>query len=266
MKRWVTKILFIFLFIVYGAGNSLAENVVTMMGDPCSLPLATKLVEAYSAKNKEFKVEASTVGCMMGVYKAASGQADIGVSTQNGLKTNLPRGASNTIIAKAPIVMVVNKKNPVTNLTYNQLQDIYEGKITNWKEVGGKDIEIKNVMLEPCVRHTMSKKVIQYGKSISKLVPDKKVNPVKHTNVMVAENVGAIGQQLYGYETDDIKVISIDGILPNDKTVPEKYTFYEEYNIVTKVNPDSSIKKFIDFVKSDEGRKIILSMKHVPIN
>ena len=127
-------------------------------------------------------------------------------------------------------------------------------------------MEIKNVMLAPCVKHTMSKKVIKYGKSIPKLLPGKKVNPVKHTNVMVSENVGAMGQQLYGYETDDVKVLSIDGILPNEKTVPGKYTFYEEYNIVTKVNPDNSIKKFIEFVKSDEGRKIIVSMKHVPIN
>ena len=266
MKRWTTKILFTFLLTVYGAGNSLAENVVTMMGDPCSLPLVTKLAEAYSTRNNEFKVEASKVGCMMGVYKAANGQADIGVSTQNGLDANLPRGANNTIIAKAPIVLVVNKKNPVNNLTYDQIQDIYEGKITNWKELGGKDIEIENVMLAPCVKHTMSKKVIKYGKSISKLLPGKKVNPVKHTNVMVAENAGALGQQLYGYETDDIKVLSVGGVLPNEKTVPGEYTFYEEYNIVTKIKPDSSIEKFIEFAKSDEGRKIILSMKHVPIN
>ena len=266
MKRWTTKILFALFITISAAGNSQAEKIISMMGDPCSLPLAEKLLEAYSARNKEFKVEVSTVGCMMGVYRAANDQADIGVSTQNGLNANLPRGASNTVIAKAPIVLVVNQNNPVSNLSYKQLQDIYDGKITNWKELGGNDVEIENVMLEPCVRYTMSKKVISYDKDISKLVPGKKVNPVTHTNFMVEQNKGAIGQQLYGYETAEVKVLSIDGILPNDNTVPDKYTFYEEYNVVTRKNPSRSIKKFIDFTRSDEGKKIIRSMKHIPIS
>ena len=266
MKRLTTKI-FLALFLTRAvAGNSSAEKMISLMGDPCSLPLAEKLVEAYSAGNKEFKVEMTTVGCMMGVYNAANEQADIGVSTQNGLSSNLPRGAVNTVIAKAPIVLVVNKANPVNNLTYKQLQGIYDGKITNWKELGGADIEIENVMLEPCVRYTMSKKVISYDKDISKLAPGKKVNPVTHTNVMVELNKGAIGQQLYGYETDEVKVLSIDGIFPSEDTVPDKYTFYEEYNVVTSKEPASSIKKFIQFTKSAEGKKIISAMKHIPVS
>ena len=266
MKKWRAITLFTLLITISTVGISEAQKITTLMGDPCSLPLAEKLLEAYSAKDKNFKVEVTTVGCMMGVYKAVNDQADIGVSTQNGLNSNLPRGASNTIIAKAPIVLVVNKKNPINNLTYNQLQDIYDGKITNWKELGDDDLEIENVMLEPCVRYTMSKKVISYDQNLSKLRPEKKVNPVTHTNFMVEQNKGAIGQQLYGYETDEVKVLSIDGILPNEETVPDKYTFYEEYNVVTKKNPASSIEKFIEFTMSNEGKKIIRSMKHIPIS
>ncbi|MDT8318149.1 MAG: substrate-binding domain-containing protein [bacterium] len=266
MQKSTINILCTLLFTISAAANAYAGKVITMMGDPCSLPLAEKLVAAYSAKDKTFKVEVATVGCMMGVYRAANNEADIGVSTQNGLDSNLPRGASNTVIAKAPIVLVVNRENRVNNLTYKQLQDIYDGKIRNWKEVGGDDVEIENVMLEPCVRYTMSKKVISYDKEISKLSPGKKVNPVTHTNVMVEQSIGAIGQQLYGYETPDVKILSIDGILPGEETVPDKYTFFEEYNVVTKKNPSASIKKFIEFARSDEGKKIIRSMKHIPVN
>ncbi len=244
--------------------SAMAGRTITIAGDPCSLPLAMNLAEAFSKKEPGFSVETKQVGCMLGVYQAANDRADIGVSTQNGLSANLPRGAVNTVLAKAPIVLIVNKKNPVNNLTYKQLQGIYSGKITNWKEVGGKDMEIRNVMLEPCVKHTMSKKVLPYNENISKLKPEKKVNPVIHTNRMVSENEGAMGQQLFGYEGSDVKVLSIDGVLPTEKTVPGSYTFYEEYNFVTPGEPEGIIREFLAFAESAEGRQIILDMKHIP--
>lgn len=246
------------------AGPSPAVEKITVAGDPCSVPLMAKLAEAYSHKNKEFKAEVSTFSCTLGVYNAASGEFDIGVSTQNGLASNLPKGAKNTVIAKSPIILIVHKSNPVNNLTYAQLQGIFSGKIQNWKEVGGRDMEIRNIMLEPCVRLTLSKQVIMYGKDIKELTPGKKVNPVTYTNKMVAENEGSIGQQIYGYESDDVKVLTIDGLLPDEKTLPAKYTFYQDYNVVTKGEPAGMIKELIQFASAPEGRKIIKSMNHIP--
>jgi phosphate transport system substrate-binding protein len=267
MKRLITScMLLLTLAALTMPGSALAAGSITIAGDPCSLPLAMKLADAYSRKDKTFKAEKKQVGCMLGVYQAANGDADIGVSTQNGLTSNLPRDGKNMILAKAPIVLVVNRDNRVNNLSYDQLQDIYSGKIKNWKEVGGSDLEIKNVMLEPCVKHTMSKKVAPYSDDISRLTPGEKVNPVTHTNKMVSEDKGAIGQQLYGYETDHVKVLSIDGVFPTEETVPGKYSFYEEYNFVTQGEPTGIIREFLRFALSDEGREIIRSLKHIPAN
>lgn len=247
-----------FLFPVYAG----AENI-KIAGDPCSVPLISKLVEGYAKKNKDFKAEVSAFSCTLGVYKAAEGEFDIGVSTQNGLSSNLPKGAVNTVITKSPIVLVVNRSNPVNNLTYKELQGIFSGKITNWKEVGGTDLEIKNVMLEPCVRHTLSKQVVMYG-NISTLAPEGKVNPVVYTNKMVTENAGAVGQQIYGYESPDVKVISIDGVFPGKNTLGKTYTFYQDFNIVTHGEPRGVIKDFIGFARTPEGKGILESMKHIP--
>jgi len=239
-----------------------AAVTVTIAGDPCSVPLIKKLAEAYTLKHSDFKAEISIFSCTLGVYKAAKGDFEIGVSTQNGLDSNLPRGAVNRVIAKSPIVLVVNMANPVNNLTYAELQAILSGSIKNWKEVGGRDMEIKNVMLEPCVRHTISKQVVMYGDNIATLTPGKKVNPVTYTNTMVAGNEGAMGQQIYGYDSPDVKVLTIDGVLPNEQTLGVSYTFYQDYNVVTKGEPSGEVKQFVDFVSSPEAAEVLRSMKH----
>lgn len=242
---------------------ALAGSAVTIAGDPCSVPLIKKLAEAYAAKHRDFKAEVSTFSCTLGVYKAAKGEFDMGVSTQNGLTSNLPKGATNRVVAKSPIVLIVNKANPVTNLTYAQLQGILSGTVKNWNEVGGEDAEIKNVMLEPCVRHTISKQVVMYGEDLATLKPEKKGNPVEYTNRLVADNESAIGEQIYGYESDDVKVLTIDGVLPDERTLGKTYTFYQDYNIVTKGEPGERVKGFIEFVSSPDASEVIKSMRHV---
>ncbi|MBI5587328.1 MAG: substrate-binding domain-containing protein [Deltaproteobacteria bacterium] len=245
-------------FTAAAAGNS-----VTIAADPCSAPLIQKLAEAYTLKHRDFKAEVSTFSCTLGVYKAAKGEFEIGVSTQNGLTSNLPKGAVNRVVAKSPIVLIVNRTNTVNNLSYRDLHGILSGNIKNWKEVGGKDLEIKNVMLEPCVRHTISKQVVMYGENLATLLPGKKVNPVTYTNTMVEENEGAIGQQIYGYDSGNVLVLTIDGALPDEKTLGKTYTFYQDYNIVTRGEPAGAAKEFIEFVSSPEASDVMKSMKHV---
>lgn len=267
MYKRLGKFVFVLIAVLALSPSTVfALAPLTIAGDPCSLPLVMKLAEAYSKRDKSFKAEAKQVGCMMGVYQAANGEAEIGVSTQNGLTSNLPKKGKNHILAKAPIVLVVNKANPINDIRYEQLQGIYSGKLKNWKELGGRDMEIENIMLAPCVKYTMSKKVAVYDKGITKLVPEKKGNPVMGTNTMVLENEGAIGQQLYGYESKDLKVLSVDGVYPTEKTVPDEYPYFEEYNFVTQGAPKGAVKALLDFAMSEEGKSVIRLMKHVPVN
>lgn len=250
------------VFVILNATAAFAADTeITIAGDPCSVPLAEELGAAFALENQEVKITVKSHPCMQGVYLSAEGAFSMGVSTQNGLSENLPQGAHNTVIARSPVVMVVNKKNPVNNVTSEQLKNIFSGKIKNWKELGGNDIEIKNVMLEPCVKHTMAKRVAPYGE-VSELKPEGKVNPVLYTNKLVSENEGAIGQQIYGYE-DGVKTLTIDNNLPDMN--PEKYRFYQDYNIVTQGAPAGTVKKYIEFALSPEGGKVISALKHVPL-
>lgn len=248
------------LFVAIGS----AAETITIAGDPCTVPLAEKLGAEFTKKTG-IDVKVESAACANGIYKASTGDVNIGVSAHEVDLKSLPLGTTNTIIAKAPTVILVNKGNPVNNLTLQQVKDILSGKVKNWKEVGGKEMEIKNVLLQPCTTTIFSKKTAPFGADIKRLVPEKKGNPVAGTNKLVEENEGAMGLQIYGYESPNLKVLTIDGHLPDEKTFPVKYGFYQDYNLITKGDPAGNVKAFIDFALSPEGQEIVSSMKHIRV-
>lgn len=253
----------LFSSIMYVQGVMAAE-AITIMGDPCTVPLAKRLGAAFTKKTgKNVAVEGAA--CAAGIYKASQGDVDIGVSTHDVVLTYLPAGTVNTVIAKAPTVVVVHKNNPVNDLKLQQLKGILSGKIKNWKEVGGNDVEIKNVLLQPCTTTIFAKGSAPFGKDIKRLAPEKPGDPVEQTNKLVEENEGAMGLQIYGYESTNIKVLSVNGYLPDGKTFPSKYDFYQDYNVVTRESSSSDIKAFVDFALSPEGQEIVASLKHIGV-
>lgn len=265
MKKYVLvsfATLFSSIICVQGV---LAGEAVTIMGDPCTVPLAKKLGEAFTKKTGK-SVEVEGASCGAGIYKASQGNADIGVSTHEVVLTYLPAGTVNTVIAKAPTVVLVNKNNPVNDLKLEQLRDILSGKIKNWKEVGGSDLEIKNVLLQPCTTTIFPKRSAPFGKDIKRLSLEKPGDPVAGTNKLVEENEGAMGLQIYGYESANVKVLTVDGFLPDNKTFPSKYDFYQDYNVITRGDAKSDTKAFVEFALSSEGQEVVASMKHIGVN
>ena len=250
--------------LIMCAQGAMAGGAITIAGDPCTVPLAKKLGEAFTRKTGK-SVEIDGAACGSGIYKASQGDVDIGVSTHEVVLSYLPAGTVNTVIAKAPTVVVVNKNNPVNDLKLQQLKGILSGKIKNWKEVGGGDIEIKNVLLQPCTTTIFAKRSAPFGKEIKRLTPEKPMNPVEGTNKLVEENEGAMGLQIYGYESPNVKVLTVDGYLPDAKTFPSKYDFYQDYNVITRQGASSDIKAFVDFALSPEGQEIVASLKHIGV-
>ena len=127
-------------------------------------------------------------------------------------------------------------------------------------------MDIKNVLLAPCVTETMSHQAEHFGHDINKLIPEKPANPVAQTNELVERDEAAIGPQLVGSETPGVKVLTIDGVLPDEKTMGTSYNYFENYNMITKGAPAGAVKEYIEFAQSPEGDRILASMKHVPLH
>ncbi len=266
-ERRMSHFVAMMILVIGSAANALAAEKIVIAGDPCTVPVAQKLGEAFTAETG-VEVEVRQGSCRSGVSNVVDGKADIGVSTFNFGQGQLPTTLHKVVIGKAPIIFVVNKDNQIDSITREQAEGIMSGAIRNWKEVGGNDLPIENVYLQPCVLETMAHETNATGKvdGLRKIVPAKKGNPMTGTNMIVSKNKGAIGLQLYGYESDTVKVLKIDGVLPAPENLPGAYSYYEDFNIITGSAPAGAIKEFIEFTLGEEGKAILLSWKHIPEN
>lgn len=165
-------------------------------------------------------------------------------------------------------VFFVNKSNPVESLTIEQLHDIYSGKITNWKEVGGSDLEII-----PYQRTEGSGS--QNG--MYRYIIDQDEIMEAPTQLIAAEmgdiidavafydnSEGAIGYSYYYYVanmhySDDIKLVAIDGITPGEDTIADgTYPIINQsFAIIRDDTPEDSIcRKIIEWITSEEGQQL----------
>lgn len=165
-------------------------------------------------------------------------------------------------------VFFVNKDNPVNSLTVDQLHDIYAGKITNWKEVGGNDEEI--IAYQRTEGSGSQTGIYRF------VIPKEEIMPAPTEKVMgdmagiidvVADyenGMGAIGYSYYYYVanmhySDQIKLIAIDGVMPSDLTISNgTYPLLNQSQVIIRADEpeDSILRDIIDWITSEEGQKL----------
>ncbi len=180
-------------------------------------------------------------------------------------------------VAKEGFVFVVNAKNPVESLTQEQLRDIYSGKITNWKEVGGNDEEIiayqrnqdsgsQNYMTKfmgdtPLMDAPIEKR----PGSMSGLMDVIAVND--YAEQSIGYSVYAYAADMYG-NGDEIKFLAIDGVAPNKATMASgEYPLLSENFAIFRASEaeDSPVRKLCDWIVSDEGQTAVASAGYVTV-
>lgn len=173
-------------------------------------------------------------------------------------------------------VFIVNKDNPVNNLTFDQVQKIYTGEITNWSEVGGNDTPIipyqrptgsgsQTAMLSLVMKdkEIITPETIQVRGEMGELIDA----VAEYDN---AEN--AIGYSYFYYvntmyKRDTIKMLSIDGVKPSIDTIKSgEYPIYTNGFIVTRSDTNENTLKWVEAVLSERGSKIIEDLGYVPVN
>lgn len=241
------------------SGNA-SENKsakITISGSTSVGPTMEVLAEEYE-KNNDVKIEVQQVGSSAGIKNTIDGTSNLGMSSRD-LKDEEKQNLDETQIAIDGIAVITNKANKVSDLTMNQVKDIFMGKITNWKEVGGKDAPIVVVSREEGsgTRYGFQEIV---GFESENLTKDAQIcdgsGNVKST---VEGNENAVAYISFGYLGDTINDVKIDGIKANDdNVVANKYAISRPFLIVNKKDGlrDES-KAFIDFIMSEDGQNII---------
>lgn len=267
MKKNTKRIILVIVIILVLAGAYLAINSgsskVEIVGSTSVQPVAEKLVEKYKETHPDAQINVQGGGSSVGIKSAQDGTADIGTSSK-ALKKNESQGLTQIPLGQDGIVIAVNTKNSVDGVTSEQLKDIFSGKITNWKEVGGSDGKINVIRREDGSGTLDAFESIVMGKDTkikSDAVVQSSTEAVKQS-VKTDEN--AIGFVSYAHMSSDVKALKIDGVSPSDDTIADgSYKLQRPFLFLVKGTPNQATQDFLNFVNSSEGQKVLKDEKIV---
>jgi len=252
-------------------GTTFAAESIVIKGSTTVLPIAQAALEAYMKTNKGVQISLSGAGSGDGIKALIDNTTDIANSSREIKKEEIDLAAAKGVkplahvIAYDAIIPVVNPKNKVKGLSIDQLSQIYQGKITNWKEVGGDDLKIVVISRDSSSGtfeswdHFIMKKV--------KVTPRAQMLASNGAIVTaVANNKYAIGYLGMGYVNKSVKGLSVNDITATAATALSKqYLLSRELYMYTNGEPTGEVAKFIAFVKGPEGQKIVAKEGFVPL-
>jgi phosphate transport system substrate-binding protein len=228
------------------------EGKVSASGSTALLPFLKAAQEDFQKQNAKVTVNISGGGSFTGQNQVASGAVDIG-NSDVALQASLnDKGLVEHKLVGIPFVFIANPSVTVDSLTEQQYIDILTGKITNWKDVGGKDekITILSRAKSSGSRATIEQVVLK-GKSITDNVVIQDSNGALRT--AVASTPGAIGYVDAAYVDKTVKGLKYNGVeysVANATT--GKYPVYTFGRMFTKGQPTGAVKAFIDYATSKE--------------
>jgi phosphate transport system substrate-binding protein len=252
-------------------------------GSDTMVNLGQAWAEAFMKKNPRVSIAVTGGGSGTGIAALISNTCDIAELSRELKPEEIRQSREKGIepdqitVALDGLAVVVHPANPISRLTLNQLAMIFSGTITNWKEVSGSDLPI--VVLSREVNsgtHVYFKEhVLRQGKSESRVEFAANALMLPSSQAIadeVAQNPGAIGYFGMGYTSPKQKVLAIARdaasayIQPTQETVVSgAYPISRPLLMVSKGQPGGLVARFIDFVLSAEGQRIVTRLDFVPV-
>ena len=247
------------------ADTQTGGSLVTISGSTSVGPLAEKLAMKYEEEN-DVKIEVNQIVSAAGVTSAISGVSPIGMSSRDLKQEEKDSNLQELIIAYDGIVVVAHPSNPVKDLTMEQVRRIFTGEITNWKEVGGKDMEIVVVSREDgSGSRDAFQEIVGYesGQLIKNAIVASGNGNIKTT---VAMNKHAIGFISFEYVDESVSTMDINGVQAKAENVlAGQYELSRPFLFVHKEDVPESAKQFMEFILTPEGQKIVESAGAIPL-
>jgi phosphate transport system substrate-binding protein len=245
--------------------------------------LALAWADQYQKVSPDVSISVSGGGSGTGIASLINGTTDIANASRKIKKEEIDEAVKSGknpvefIVARDAIAVIVNKQNPITRLTLQQISDIYSGKFTNWSQLGGEDRPIVRVSRETnSGTHVyFLEQVLRLGQPDNKTLfsPDTLLLPSSEGIMSeVRQNPNAIGYDGLGYVTDEVKVIAIARdsqgayVVPSVDSVNDgSYPIARDLYIYTAGQPAADIQQYLDWIVSPEGQNIVIGNGFVPI-
>ena len=260
------------------SGNNAASSASSASGGELTGSVATDgstsmksvigaLGEAFQNANSGVTFTYNPTGSGSGIQAVSEGRCDIGLASRSLKDDEKSSGLTETVLAYDGIAVVVSPENPVSDLTLQQIADIYTGKITNWKDVGGNDAEIVLIGREAgsgtrdgFESITGTEEACQYRQELTS---------TGDVIATVSQNPNAIGYASLSAVQDTVKALSVGGVAPSEDTVKDgTYVIQRPFVLVTKdgVTLSPAAQAFLDYALSAETAPIIAQAGAVAAN
>ena len=248
------------------SGGELTGSVATD-GSTSMKSVIGALGESFQNANSGVTFPYNPTGPGPGIQAVSEGRCDIGLASRSLKDDEKSSGLTETVLAYDGIAVVVSPENPVSDLTIEQIADIYTGKITNWSEVGGNDAEIVLIGREAgsgtrdgFESITGTEEACQYRQELTS---------TGDVIATVSQNPNAIGYASLSAVKESVKALSVGGVAPSEDTVKDgSYLIQRPFVLVTKdgVTLSPAAQAFFDYATSTEAAPIIAQAGAVAAN
>lgn len=244
---------------------------ITALGSSALQPLVEKAAQDFMSKYPKAKIQVQGGGSGTGLTQVLQGGADIGNSdifAEEKLSADQAKELVDHKVAVVGFAVIVNNKVKVDNLSKTQLIDIFTGKITNWKDVGGTDmpIVIINRPSNSGTRATFKKYALDGAEEAAgKALTEDSSGTVLKT---VADTEGSISYLAFSYVDDTVKKLKLDNVEATvDNVKSNKYPIWSYEHMYTKGEPKGLAKAFLDYMlSSDVQKNLVPQMGYIPID
>lgn len=243
------------------------KGTLDIAGGTAHIPVMKKAAQAIMSANGNIRITVAGGGSGVGVQKVGEGLVQIG-NTGRALKESevTKYGLETFPFAIDGVAVAVNPSNSVTSLTKAQVKDVFAGKITNWKELGGKDAPISLYVREDGsgTRETFEERALDKGTSVQS------ANVVNSNGAMktaIAQDPNAIGYVGIGHLDSSIRGVTVDGMVPSQENAANgTYKITRLLYMNTKGKPQGLTALFIDYIYSEDGKGFISSSGYIPLD
>ena len=249
-----------------GGDTELTGSVATD-GSTSMKSVIGALGESFQNANSGVTFTYNPTGSGSGIQAVSEGRCDIGLASRSLKDDEKSSGLTETVLAYDGIAVVVSPENPVSDLTIEQIADIYTGKITNWKDVGGNDAEIVLIGREAgsgtrdgFESITGTEEACQYRQELTS---------TGDVIATVSQNPNAIGYASLSAVKESVKALSVGGVAPSEDTVKDgSYVIQRPFVLVTKdgVTLSPAAQAFLDYALSADAAPIIAQAGAVAAN
>ncbi len=272
LSKNLLLLLIIFIFIGLQSGcrpkQGESQNKIMVAGSTSIQPIAEKLAEHYTKQKPNQKIEVQGGGSSAGIQAAKSGAADIGTSSRElkaGEKDLYP-----TVIAYDAIILIVHPSNPLSNITLQEIRDIFSRKITHWHTLGHGLPQRRITMItreEGSGTRGAFEELVMHKAEISDwcLVQDS-TGAVRE---IVASDPHAIGYISFGALNSQVKPLAIEGTAPTmanmmQDDLEKRYKLIRPFLFVTQAKPTGMALEFIQYIHSSQGANILQQEGLIP--